>query len=1577
MRPMNIFIKAKFLFLLLFVFTSVSNVLAQVVITRPTGGQNISTDKAFGGTAAGYTALGDIIIADQAAGDFSVGTNRKIYLVPSATHWQIEPGVGSVSFGGTNITAASILVETNKVTITYTVVGTSANDNSMTISGIRVQSNTTLREPTAASLRRTTSSTLGGPNNGTINGFGNNGQVATLSEIAGVFTKLQVLLPGETSAPGTPSGKTGTPTDRSAGTAFNVVVNAVDAYWNRVAVRPTIAITTTDPNATLPANAALGATGTRNFSVTLRTIGSATVTATDVSAGVPPVVSQTVNVISGGFARLQLLLPGETAAPGTATGKTGTPTARVAGVPFNVTVNAVDASWNVVNAVSDVVAFTATNDAYAQLPSGLALVNGTLTTSVTYRIGNGTVNRRLTVADVTDNTKTSNQSPSFAVNVGPFSRLLVILPGETYVAGHPNGKTGAPTARVAGVPFSVTVNAVDAAWNIITTVNDAVNFTATNDAYAQLPVGAVLSNGTLTTNVTYRIGNANANRRLTATHATATLSQSPFFGVNVGAYARLLIILPGETFTAGHPDGKIGPAGNQGIGTNFQVTVRATDIAFNQVVGPTDQVQITSTDPIFSSVPATGALSATTGQRTFTVNLGTASNSNTLTAAVFPGPSSILPYTTLGIAVLSPSNSSDLFRSAVATGNWNNSTSWESFTGGAWQPSTLVPAIASAGITVRSGNTINVTAPLTIDDVTIESGGQVTLTTGNLTVNNGAAGTDFVVAGILRANNARTITTTGALQFVAGGKYEHAYTTTSGTIPTATWSTGSVCEIVGYTNFADDVAGTNQTFSDFVWNTTALTGSPSLLSGFAARNFTVTSTGTSGTLNLAATGGTTSITGNYTQTAGNVIANKTSGTHNLSFAGNVAVNGGSFGLGNGTVNINFNGTSQSIVNSGSAIAFQNVNFSNGGTKTLTSGNFTLASSAVLTMGASTTLNANGNLTLLSDASSSATIAPISSDSEITGNVNVQRFISGGTASHRTYRMLSSPVYDNGNSGNRQYSFAQFADDMIVSGSGAGFYPTPNNAASAWTYDGTLSGDKYVPISSINTSVPIAQGAYLFYRGDKVNNLSSKVAAPYAIPESFPMTFTGVLNQQNVGLSLTTGFNLVGNPYASSIDWNTIAKTNLQNNTIRIWNPSSRSYASYNGDTGVPSGMNNIIPAGQGFFVQSNAGGSLSFTESSKVSSQPSSLLMSSPLNEDLMANEVLPANGKVMVGGNGGSALAAQRTELRFALKKADLPYQIETAVVLQEGRNAAYSSGDDVNYITASGDEGTQVFFSTLSNDNRKLTINYLPEVSASATVKLDLDTRNAAGDYTLHINTIKDMPAGYIAKLNDALLGTSTVVQNGDIYPFTINANNAASAGATRFSVSFEAPVTLPVDLSVFAVAKTNQGVAVKWSTKTEVNNDRFELERAGENGVYTKIYTEYAKGSGYSYNYLDRAPLLGNNYYRLVQFDLDGKKTISEPKVINYSNEIGNAEGLAIYPNPVKDKFILKFNGVLQSNSQTVRVISSLGQIVLTKAVSKADLLAGHEFVAEGISSGVYVVEILDNGNQKNGQLKMIKQ
>ena len=99
-----------------------------------------------------------------------------------------------------------------------------------------------------------------------------------------VATQLQVLMPGETNAPFTTSGKGGTPDTQPVGAAVSVVVNAVDANWNIVNYCvDTVHLTSSDTAATLPADAAL-VNGTGTFSVSFGTTGPETVTATDVTA---------------------------------------------------------------------------------------------------------------------------------------------------------------------------------------------------------------------------------------------------------------------------------------------------------------------------------------------------------------------------------------------------------------------------------------------------------------------------------------------------------------------------------------------------------------------------------------------------------------------------------------------------------------------------------------------------------------------------------------------------------------------------------------------------------------------------------------------------------------------------------------------------------------------------------------------------------------------------------------------------------------------------------------------------------------------------------------------------------------------------------------------------------------------------------------------------------------------------------------------------------------------------------------------------------------------------------------------
>jgi len=115
------------------------------------------------------------------------------------------------------------------------------------------------------------------------------------------LAQLQVLLPGETAAPGTATGVKGTPTPFSLSGGYYdlITINAVDSKFYPVPVTDSITLTTSDPGAIIsPAttfNLQAG-TYTADPGIDFATTGNQTVTATDnTNTNIPP-VTVTVNV---------------------------------------------------------------------------------------------------------------------------------------------------------------------------------------------------------------------------------------------------------------------------------------------------------------------------------------------------------------------------------------------------------------------------------------------------------------------------------------------------------------------------------------------------------------------------------------------------------------------------------------------------------------------------------------------------------------------------------------------------------------------------------------------------------------------------------------------------------------------------------------------------------------------------------------------------------------------------------------------------------------------------------------------------------------------------------------------------------------------------------------------------------------------------------------------------------------------------------------------------------------------------------------------------------------------------------
>lgn len=245
-----------------------------------------------------------------------------------------------------------------------------------------------------------------------------NNQAATY--IGGAGGSGTVLLTWTVDAGTTKYAVTSANSSQAVGAIFDVTITAQNNSNNTVTTDPNVITMSSPTSGSLMefdwnADGVFGDnSGTLvNGVKTIRARNKKAETVTIVASAGPVTTPAPLSITTtlGAFSKLQLLAPGETAAPGTATGKTGTPTNYAVGAVFNVTVNAVDEFWNFINTVTDTVAITST-DGIATLPADAPLALGT----VSLPVGLNTPGpQTLTASNVTDPSKTANTSPNITI----------------------------------------------------------------------------------------------------------------------------------------------------------------------------------------------------------------------------------------------------------------------------------------------------------------------------------------------------------------------------------------------------------------------------------------------------------------------------------------------------------------------------------------------------------------------------------------------------------------------------------------------------------------------------------------------------------------------------------------------------------------------------------------------------------------------------------------------------------------------------------------------------------------------------------------------------------------------------------------------------------------------------------------------------------------------------------------------------------------------------------------------------------------------------------------------------------
>lgn len=140
----------------------------------------------------------------------------------------------------------------------------------------------------------------------------------------------------------------------------------------------------------------------------------------------------------------------------------------------------------------------------------------------------------------------------------------------------------------------------------------------------------------------------------------------------------------------------------------------------------------------------------------------------------------------------------------------------------------------------------------------------------------------------------------------------------------------------------------------------------------------------------------------------------------------------------------------------------------------------------------------------------------------------------------------------------------------------------------------------------------------------------------------------------------------------------------------------------------------------------------------------------------------------------------------------------------------------------------------------------------------------------------------------------------------------------------------VLMPVDLLSFNLQHKGGKVLLQWSTVSEKNTDRFDIEHSINGSVFSRIGSVKAAANSNvkkEYPFLHEKPVAGWNYYRLKMIDTDGKFTYSN--IIRTRLNHAGAR-LHVYPNPSHNLSIVEHPSLVKG----IIIISDItGKVVRT--------------------------------------------
>lgn len=375
-----------------------------------------------------------------------------------------------------------------------------------------------------------------------------------------------------------------------------------------------------------------------------------------------------------------------------------------------------------------------------------------------------------------------------------------------------------------------------------------------------------------------------------------------------------------------------------------------------------------------------------------------------------------------------------------------------------------------------------------------------------------------------------------------------------------------------------------------------------------------------------------------------------------------------------------------------------------------------------------TLVTNDKLTLISNATRTASIGTIGDDGQLEGKITMQRYIPNLTNyPYGAWLNLSCAV--------QGCTIQDWNDDIITTGFAGSDYPPPysfNNIS--WYNEPTAGGFNagYQYATNVSNALYTDRGYFVY--------MQTGSQLPVVKGNIYQHDFDKNLSFTNTGNASGDGWNLLSNQYPSEVDFRQMALNGVGVSSYSIYDAEISNYRTYNAVTNVGN-ASRYIASSQSFFVKAAGAGSY------------------------LKFREVFKSNQGVAFEREEDDVTTASFAS--FILKSFNGTSD-EVVLCIHENASDAYDPAYDAAKLYSPVPEA--VGCAMVATDTQELSIYCRQELDANINIPVYVNLP-VAGVYSFHVNdlsNLNDVGCLYVA---DVYTGQSIPLSEGEVIQIEVS--------------------------------------------------------------------------------------------------------------------------------------------------------------------------------------------------------------